>query len=113
MARERKREEWLQDIQARQRNTVFPDTVNNEARFWRNLIEGKQRLTAVQKIGVALLGLGAGLVVFMTLGILDPHGTGFTREKLLSGAIRWLIAILILVFFLAIFRLSQRSNRKQ
>src|SRR5439155_1019781 len=36
MTRRVKREEWLQDIEARQRNVVFPDTVNNEARFWRN-----------------------------------------------------------------------------
>jgi hypothetical protein len=43
-----KREEWLQDIEARQRNVVFPDTVNNEARFWRNIIEGKKKLSTVR-----------------------------------------------------------------
>jgi hypothetical protein len=48
MTRRVKREEWLQDIEARQRNVVFPDTVNNEARFWRNIIEGKQKLSTVR-----------------------------------------------------------------
>jgi hypothetical protein len=43
MTRRVKREEWLEDIEARQRNVVFPDTVNNEARLWRNIIEGKQK----------------------------------------------------------------------
>jgi len=48
MTRRVKREEWLQDIEARQRNVVFPDTVNNEARFWRNIIEGKQKFSMVR-----------------------------------------------------------------
>jgi hypothetical protein len=38
MTRREKREEWLEDIEARQRNVVLPDTVNNEAWFWRNII---------------------------------------------------------------------------
>jgi len=53
----RGREEWLQDINARQRNTVFPDTVQNEGRLWRNLASGKQKLTIVQVIGIALFFL--------------------------------------------------------
>jgi len=53
MSKSRKREEWLRDIEKRQRNVVFPDTVNNEARFWRNIIEGKQRLTVVQRSELA------------------------------------------------------------
>jgi hypothetical protein len=51
------REEWQQDVNARQRNVVFPDTVQNEAGFWRNLASGKQKLTLVQAIGVALIFL--------------------------------------------------------
>ncbi len=50
-----KRDEWLQDIEARQRNVVFPDTVQNEARFWRNV--GKQPFTTSTKVGLALLAL--------------------------------------------------------
>ena len=52
-----KREEWLQDIDARQRNTVFPDTVQNETRLWRNLASSQQKLTIVQVVGVALICL--------------------------------------------------------
>ena len=43
--RRKTQREWLQDVEARQRNVVFPDTANNEARFWRNIMEGRQRLT--------------------------------------------------------------------
>ena len=49
------REQWQADIQARQRNIVFPDTVQNEARFWRNIISGEQRLTPVQAVGLAVM----------------------------------------------------------
>ena len=73
-----KREEWLQDIEARQRNVVFPDTVNNEARFWRNIIEGKQKLSTVQTVGVGLMVLAIGLLAFMiTFDWSNPSVPGF------------------------------------
>ena len=51
----KRREEWQQDINARQRNTVFPDTAQNEGRLWRNLASGRQKLTIVQGIAIALI----------------------------------------------------------
>jgi hypothetical protein len=53
----KRREEWQQDINARQRNIVFPDTAQNEGRLWRNLASGTQRLTIVQAVGAALIFL--------------------------------------------------------
>jgi|SRR5580658_7783847 hypothetical protein len=50
-------EEWQQDISARQRNTLFPDTAQNEVRLWRNLASAKQKLTIVQTVGAALIFL--------------------------------------------------------
>ena len=50
---DRKHDRWLQDIESRQRNVVFPLTTHNETRFWRNL--GKQPFTTNTKIGLALL----------------------------------------------------------
>jgi hypothetical protein len=55
MANNHKRDQWLQDIEARQRNVVFPDTVQNEARFWRNI--SKRPLNTSSKIGLAVLAL--------------------------------------------------------
>ena len=45
----------MQDLTARQRNIVLPDTVQNEARFWRNL--GTQPYNALTKIGLAILAV--------------------------------------------------------
>ena len=41
----RANDECLKDVADRQRNTVFPDTVQNEGRFWRNIWSGKRSLT--------------------------------------------------------------------
>lgn len=55
MSRERKRDQWLQDVDYRQRNFVFPDTVQNEARFWRNL--GNSPWKTSTKVGVSVLAV--------------------------------------------------------
>ena len=47
--------EWMRDVELSQRNVVFPDTVANEARFWRNL--GDRPWTASIKIGMAVLAV--------------------------------------------------------
>ncbi|HTC58157.1 MAG TPA: hypothetical protein VK706_17210 [Candidatus Sulfotelmatobacter sp.] len=66
MTKQQKRDQWLQDIDARQRNIVFPNTVENETRFWRNLGTGPSNTTT--KLGLAVLaifvfGLGATILV--------------------------------------------------
>jgi ABC-type uncharacterized transport system permease subunit len=45
----------MHEVDARQRNTVFPDTTQNEARFWRNMISGKQHLSTAQMVGLLLV----------------------------------------------------------
>ena len=74
MARDRKREMWESDLQARQRNIVFPDTVTNAARFWRNFISGRQRLTAAQAAFIAIFGLTVvGFVVMLVRSQFDNY----------------------------------------
>ncbi len=70
------REEWLRDVDARQRNVVFPDTAANEGRFWRNIISGEQRLTTVQVIGIGVMCLALafplwGLIQWMRTSIVS------------------------------------------
>ena len=109
MTRRVKREEWLQDIETRQRNVVFPDTVNNEARFWRNIIEGKRKLSVVQKVGVGLMVLVVGVIAFViTFDWGNPLHPGFSRWNLLGGVARWVFGFGVLALFLEAFRLSQR-----
>jgi hypothetical protein len=76
MGNRNKRDEFLDDIHNRQRNIVFPDTVANETRFWRNL--GTTPLNIPSKIAFALLAafvFGSGgfiLVVTYKAGELVP-----------------------------------------
>ncbi|SRR5258708_6781576 len=94
MANQHNRDQWLQDIEARQRNIVFPNTVENETRFWRNL--GTTPSNIATKLGLAVLAvfvLGfmafilvatfqAGVTWLVLLGMLIFCGSGF-------GVIAW------------------------
>jgi hypothetical protein len=55
MAHQHQHEEFERDVEARQRNIVFPDTVQNEARFWRNL--GSPAFNTPAKVGLGLIAL--------------------------------------------------------
>jgi hypothetical protein len=55
MAPHHQSEELSRDIEGRQRNIVFPDTVRNEARFWRNL--GNPPFSTSAKVGLAFIVL--------------------------------------------------------
>lgn len=54
--------EWERDIVNRQRNIVFPDTVLNEGRFYRNIASGKAVFSVGQRI--SLLGI-VGYFIFI------------------------------------------------
>ena len=66
--------DWLHDVEMRQRNIVFPDTMKNEARFWRNLMSSKGHLTATQIIGISLMYLSL-IVGWVVLAIIQFHAT--------------------------------------
>lgn len=72
MGSQHKRDQWLQDIQARQRNYVFPDTVQNEARFWRNLKDIPWSTST--KIGMAILAIFVGgFGVRLLVALIQEH----------------------------------------
>jgi hypothetical protein len=50
---ERNSGDWLRDVESRQRNTVFPDTVRNEGEFYRGI--ANRPLTRAGKVGFVLL----------------------------------------------------------
>jgi high-affinity Fe2+/Pb2+ permease len=90
----RESEEWARDIEDRQRNVVFPDTVQNEARFWRNI--GNQRWTPTTVIGLAILALFAGgfLAVYVIASVQEGVALKVGLTALLIwgpifGAIAW------------------------
>jgi hypothetical protein len=47
--------EFRRDIEMRQRNLVYPDTLRNETRGWRFLITSKEPLSVLQVVGLLLL----------------------------------------------------------
>ncbi|MFZ0135934.1 MAG: hypothetical protein WAK89_02675 [Candidatus Sulfotelmatobacter sp.] len=55
MATQHERDEWLRDVEARQRTIVFPNTVENETRFWRNLGTGPSNTAT--RVGLAVLAI--------------------------------------------------------
>lgn len=52
-----KKQDWEQDIRNRQRNIVFPDTVLNEGRFYRNIFSRDAEFTSGQRISLVFFGL--------------------------------------------------------
>jgi hypothetical protein len=105
------REEWMRDVSARQRNLVFPNTVNNEARFWRNVIAGKQGLSIGQAIGL-------GLICFTTLPVIwlairtkleGPRASGSVLDRLLASFGDW--KILFGIFGVLFLLLRWRTRR--
>ena len=86
------REEWLRDVETRQHNVVFPDTVQNEARFWRNL--GPSSTSA--KVGLAVLAIF--VLVSAAIILVATYAGGVLWEFVLAmilfcgsifGAIAW------------------------
>ena len=74
MARKHQPEELLQDVDARQRNVVFPDTLNNETRFWRNV--GNHPWTPLSTVDLAILALGLGGFVVSVIVAAIQAGAG-------------------------------------
>jgi hypothetical protein len=104
------KDEWLRDIDARQRNVVFPDTAQNEGRFWRNILSGKRSLSLAQWIGILLMW-AALIVCLLTLW---PHGEGPWWQKLINGyAIFGGLTVALVAFIILGNRRAQRTTRKR
>ena len=106
----KRQEEWQDDVSARQRNVIFPDTVQNEGRFWRNLKNGKQKLTIVQVIGIALFFLLLGGIFWSDAARKFRFAaSGSTFDRLSPVFADW---ALILVVFVAFFLLLRWRIRR-
>jgi hypothetical protein len=106
MGRQNK-EEWLRDIEARQRNIVFPDTVQNEGRFWRNLYSSTQSLTGLQWVGFLVLLLSATAFVV----VLWPRWEGPWWQKAVNAyGIPFLLVIALGTFIVVGNRHARRKK---
>jgi hypothetical protein len=97
-------EEWKQDINARQRNIVFPDTAQNEARLWRNLASGKEKLTTVQVIGIALIVLTIVTIEWREAVRTFRFASGSTFDRLLPVFLNLAIPLGLFGVFLLVLR---------
>ncbi len=85
------RDEWLRELNARQRNIVFPNTVNNEAEMWRRL--GEKPMSTMQKIGLGLLGIFVfGLLFFMIAFVTEGNDL---HERILAGVRFWAPVVIL------------------
>jgi|SRR5215469_8932457 len=69
---------FLEDVERRQRNIAFPDTTQNEARFWRNI--GNPTWNATTKIGLGVLAAWV-LGIFVVL-IAELRNDNYWTEHL-------------------------------
>ncbi len=109
------RNKWERDIVTRQRNVVFPDTVANEARFWRNLIQGRRRLSPGQVVGIALIAVAVVIALYeqiaMQVQASDVHGTLWQRIVGTFGS--WIVVLALGIGALLVGQfVSNRRARK-
>jgi len=108
------KDEWLRDIDRRQRNVVFPDTVQNEGRLWRNAWSGQQSLNFAQWAGVLVMFLffGAGLVYVLVM--LWPQGQASWWQKVISayGLYILVIGAGVTIITLGNLRARRKAHRR-
>jgi len=111
--------QWQDDLVQRQRNIVFPDTVENEGRFWRGILRGEIRLNTFQKIGAAivvLLAVGMWGNALLTM-VTEPGDNRPLWARVLSVGVPLALAVVMLLMFMALIgwqtRREQRRNRQR
>src|ERR1035438_3249819 len=111
--------QWQDDLVQRQRNIVFPDTVENEGRFWRGILRGEIRLNTFQKIGAAivvLLAVGMWGHALLTM-VTEPGDNRPLWARVLSVGVPLALAVVMLLMFMALIgwqtRREQRRNRQR
>jgi hypothetical protein len=106
--------EWEQDVAQRQRNVVFPDTATNEARFWRNMMSGKRKLSRMQLLGIAVMALTflAGVMGLISTQLRTAEGT--LVQRIMESMGTWIVLLAILALILLVGQLlSRRSSRSR
>jgi hypothetical protein len=104
-----KRDDWTQDIYARQHNVLLHDQIRNAPRFWGGL--RYQKLNLMQWIGllaVALIYIGVFVLVASESW---PSGTAPVWQKILYGYGPYVLLSLPLVFVLLV--IDRRFRRKR
>ncbi len=113
-----RRDEWLEDVDARQRNIVFPDTVENERRLWNRLVSSENKLSWVQRIGVILIAvtllaafIGSTAMDWRAFGV-SRKGNGFWSQKTNVFGDKF-VALMIVGLFVVMMGIATRGFRRK
>ena len=104
--------EFQRDIEMRQRNIVFPDTLLNETRGWRSLITSKEPLSVLQVVGLLVLYLSVLGLLFAAGDVAltqfqNTAGTGVSRVVAGFGGYVILVVLCGAVFLLLRWRVQK------
>ncbi len=102
--------EWQRDIENRQRNVVFPNTAENEARFWRNLSDRKWNGVVVAGLVLVCLTLAGALAGFISVE-LGVYREGTLIQRTLQAFGAWIILLLAITAGLLIAWIVQRRKK--
>jgi protein-S-isoprenylcysteine O-methyltransferase Ste14 len=88
---------WLQDLRNRQRNIVFPDTVENQGNFYRNMLARDARFNPVQRAGLVIMSVVLIGVSIMTIGLLftDPPNSSIPRFNYIGSVLFAMLLVTI------------------
>ena len=67
-------EKLMDDVESKQHNTTWPETMVNAKAVDELLWKGSRRITKIQRVGVALLGLAFVLCGILFIGDFGSHG---------------------------------------
>ncbi|MGH9595696.1 MAG: hypothetical protein ACRD3K_02755 [Edaphobacter sp.] len=70
-------EKLVEDVEFKQRNTTWPDAMVNASGVDELLFKGSRRITKIQRVGVAFLGLAFVLGGISILGSIDSTREGW------------------------------------
>ena len=106
--------EFRRDIEMRQRNLVYPDTLRNEIRGWRSLITSKKPLSIVQVVGLLTMYLSVlGMLMLVGTGVLSAvrKASGTSVRLQVLGAYGTFFALIGTVFLLLFLLLRWRVRK--
>jgi hypothetical protein len=99
-------EKLVDDVEFKQRNTTWPDTMVNASKVDEVLWKRSRHITKIQRVGVALLGLAFVLCGIWFIGNVDLGG----RLSVLFGTVSLLIGAKLL--WNSVRKNAPKKNRK-
>ena|SRR5579872_3584136 len=95
---------------------LSPEAFGNERGFWRNIIGGKRQLTATQGVGIFLMYLVAGVLLWSGISSemgVSPRGKGPFLAWVFNNFGGWIIVFIIFVLLLLLLFWRIRCTQRR